>query len=194
MPSIHGSLDATVRAVLTKVGIAFLALITQPAGYATTLEDLIKSGAIPPLPKRTLAKILIEHTEENDRITSVFFSERAPNTRSAIHAHDHGGVTCLIEGEMTLYVEGRDPITRRAGECYYMPSGVRMTGVNTGKETAKFIDFFNYKSNESFLRVTEGNGCGSKEIDLSQFCDNNPYIMNDLGPDRVPHIKSHSHD
>lgn len=173
---MRAAIQAKVQGPIAKTAAAFLLLFIQSSVNAATLEDLIKQGAIPPLPKRTLAKILINRTEDNGRVTAVLFSERAPMTRSAIHAHDHGGVTCLIQGEMTLFVEGRDPIVREAGECYYMPPGVHMTGVNTGKEVAKFFDYFNYKAGESLLRVVEGGGCGSVRIDLSEFCDDNPYI------------------
>lgn len=32
--------------------------------------------------------------------------------------------------------------TARAGECYYMPAEVLMTGANTGKKPARFFDIF----------------------------------------------------
>ena len=90
--------------------------------------------------------------------------------------HDHGGATCITEGEMTLFVEGKKPVRKMAGECYYMPSGERMIGFNSGQVTAKFYDFFNYPAGGTPMRVVEGQGCGTESGGMDAFCDDNPYL------------------
>lgn len=68
---------------------------------------------------------------------------RLPGTRAVVHTHDWGGVTCLQQGETTLLLDGlAEPVTRHAGECYWMPAKRFMTGVNTGNEIALMWDIF----------------------------------------------------
>ncbi len=43
---------------------------------------------------------------------------------------------------MTLYLEGSAPQVANAGDCYWMPPGMNMTGVNSGKRTAVIFDTF----------------------------------------------------
>jgi quercetin dioxygenase-like cupin family protein len=72
----------------------------------------------------------------------VYRDTRSPGTRSPIHQHPYGGTTCVISGEMTLYLQGSDPQLAGEGECYWMPPGLSMTGVNTGENFAVMIDTF----------------------------------------------------
>lgn len=61
-------------------------------------------------------------------------------TRAPIHEHEYGGVTTLVQGEMTLYMEGHEPVRAVAGMSYYMPAEHVMSGVNTESETAIMYD------------------------------------------------------
>lgn len=60
---------------------------------------------------------------------------------------------------MTLHMEGVSPIRIQEGDCYYMPSGVRMIGINSGRAVAKFHDFFNFREAGTSLSVVESKGC-----------------------------------
>jgi len=82
---------------------------------------------------------------------------RAANTRTPIHLHDHGGVTCVIEGEMTLYLEKSEPKRAVAGECYYMPADLMMAGFNSGTTNAVMHDMFTLPLGASIWRVVEKN-------------------------------------
>ena len=113
--------------------------------FSGTLEELILKGDLPRIPVSPDTVVKVDDIEQNGRVTTVFYSERRPKTRTAIHSHDFAGVTCLTEGEMTLYLEGQAPQTKTAGDCYYMPSGERMIGYNSGEKVAKFFDYFNYE-------------------------------------------------
>ena len=127
-------------------------------------------------------KAVINNVSQNGRITLVFVSEREPFTRSSIHTHEDSGVTCVIEGEMTLYTEGKDPVRKTSGECYYMPSGVRMTGVNTGKTKARIIDFFNYRQTGKAMTIVQGKGCEGNDKALTDVCEENLYIKGHQHP------------
>jgi len=67
---------------------------------------------------------------------------RKVGMRAPIHTHDHGGTTCVLNGQMALYKGGSKPATKKAGSCYFMPPGHLMTGVNIGKGTAVMLDIF----------------------------------------------------
>ena len=169
---------STLGAITLFIPMLLASVLSFPS-VAGTLEDLITSGALPPVPKKPSSVSKIDHVRQNGRVTLVLFADREPGTRTAIHMHDYAGVTCIVQGEMTLYMEGVSPIRKQAGDCYYMPSGVRMIGFNSGKVVAKFYDFFNFREGGSFFSVVEGKGCDSKGGILDEFCNVNPYIEHD---------------
>ncbi len=74
--------------------------------------------------------------------TAIIETVRKAGTRAPIHTHDFGGTTCVVTGEMTLYLEGAEPARAPAGTCYFMPPGRLMTGVNSGTQTAVMHDIF----------------------------------------------------
>ena len=45
--------------------------------------------------------------------------------------------TCVIAGEMTLYMDGAEPKVAPEGSCYWMPPGRRMSGVNTAVNSSQ---------------------------------------------------------
>ena len=84
----------------------------------------------------------IRTTDTHRTIVLTHLTVRAPGTRSPVHVHEHGGTTCLMQGEMTLYLEGAKPQRAVAGECYYMPGGRAMSGLNAGAADAVMYDSF----------------------------------------------------
>ena len=42
----------------------------------------------------------------------------------------------MIKGEMTLYIEDQQPLRIETPGCFYMPSGKRIIGYNSGNSTA----------------------------------------------------------
>jgi len=119
--------------------------------YATTwsvtpwpLSNLINGSVLPMTPTMSdkSSAVVLDITDGKwQRITNK--TVRLAGTRAPIHAHPHGGETCVMQGEMTLYMDDAPiPVTKQAGECYWMPPGHRMSGVNTGKGTAIMFDSF----------------------------------------------------
>lgn len=87
-------------------------------------------------------------------VTSRTVRERG--TRSPIHVHPYGGQTCVISGEMSLYLEGTDEVkVAGPGECYWMPAGRRMSGVNTADQATFMIDTFVIPRGEQVWIVVE---------------------------------------
>ncbi len=102
------------------------------------------NGAVPPETATYAARSVViqESPTQSGEITSISRTTRLPGTRAPIHMHPYGGTTCVLEGEMTLYLEGARPARAPAGSCYFMPPGRAMTGVNTGAGTAVMLDIF----------------------------------------------------
>jgi quercetin dioxygenase-like cupin family protein len=90
---------------------------------------------------------------------------RKAGTRAPIHMHLHGGQTCVVSGEMTLYLVGAAPQVAKPGDCYWMPAGKRMTGVNTGATDASLIDTFVVPAEDRIWIVVEP----GQEGDQDQF-------------------------
>lgn len=81
---------------------------------------------------------------------------RDQGTRSPIHVHPFGGQTCVISGQMTLYMDGLEtPTVANAGECYFMPAGRRMSGVNTYEGRTFMLDTFVVPRGEQVWIVVE---------------------------------------
>lgn len=83
-------------------------------------------------------------------------SVRDKGTRSPIHVHPHGGQTCVVSGEMSLYLDGEPTIQKAGpGDCYWMPAGRRMSGVNSAKTPTIMIDTFVVPRGEQVWIVVE---------------------------------------
>ena len=67
---------------------------------------------------------------------------RMAGTRAVIHIHEYGGHTCVMNGEITIYMEGSEPAKKLGGTCYYMPPNVHMSATNLGQEDVVLIDTF----------------------------------------------------
>jgi quercetin dioxygenase-like cupin family protein len=85
----------------------------------------------------------------------VYRDVRAAGTLSPIHVHPSGGITCMISGEMTLFLEGLPPRVARAGDCYGMPANTPMYGYASGTEDATFFDSFDLAPGEEEWDVVE---------------------------------------
>ncbi len=143
---------------------AFLLLLPCSAN-AQSLEELITKGILPknPLPPiKTTA--LLNRVRDGGTETSVFLSTRAAGTRTPIHNHDEAGVTCVIEGEMTLFIDHRIPATTKAPGCYFMPRDVRMIGMNTGRSNAVFYDFFEVAPGRPLWTLHDKSAPGGAEL------------------------------
>lgn len=146
--------------------LALLAVIVLVvAACGTVTEDRphehpvdVVNGAVPPNEATYAEKSeeeIARHATDPGMETVVIRTTRAPGTRAAIHMHEHGGTTCVIEGEMTLYLEGAEPARAPAGTCYFMPPGRVMTGVNTGDGTAVMHDIFTVPTGADTWRPVE---------------------------------------
>ncbi|MCX6416032.1 MAG: cupin domain-containing protein [Actinobacteria bacterium] len=103
----------------TTVDEVVLASPSPPAADVTLIN-----GQIPPAPATRLdeSTTLLDVVDEGLQHL-VYRDTRSPGTRSPIHVHPNGGTTCVLSGQMTLYLQGSEPQVANDGECYWMPPG-----------------------------------------------------------------------
>lgn len=99
--------------------------------------------------------LLVDTADSQGQQVLVYRDARAAGTRTPVHVHPYGGTTCLLKGQMTLFLEGFAPRTAKRGECYYMPAGPAMSGYNSGDRTAVFIDSFTVSAGQEVWEIIE---------------------------------------
>lgn len=99
-----------------------------------------------PLQDRT---VMLDTIDNNGNRLYIVKGTRKAGTRAAIHIHRFGGHTCVLSGEITIFIEGSEPLKRPAGTCYFMPPNIPMAAVNLGTEDANLIDTFTLPPGEN---------------------------------------------
>lgn len=170
MPRQDGQGRQTAGRAWWSIGAAVIALpallsvpaqAQQQAANPHQAHSGMTAAELPGTPTRSLeSKEILRAPDGQGQETVVNRTVRAPGTRAPIHYHDAGGLTCVLEGEMTLYLVGAEPQRAVAGQCYYMPSGKEMSGVNSGTQNAVLLDIFKVPVGTPVWRVVE-DGMGS---------------------------------
>jgi quercetin dioxygenase-like cupin family protein len=139
-----------IQVMLAILGIGVFAIMNFGRLSADEIDYSQINGANPPGQPTSAHKIelLTRSPIGNGQDMLVFRTTRLPGTRAPIHFHDHGGVTCVIEGETTIRVEGRSPERHVKGECFSMPPGAHMANFNSGSELMVTHDIFLLKTGE----------------------------------------------
>ena len=116
----------------------------QQAGLVELPQRFRINGEIPPGRVTSAARVelLARLPVDNGQEMLTYRTTRIPGTRAPIHSHQYGGITCLLQGESTMRVKGKPPMTHQEGDCYPMPSGVPMVNLNSGKGKFVTLDFF----------------------------------------------------
>mgnify|MGYP002130389625 CR=1 FL=1 len=105
----------------------------------TTINGQPLPGKLTPLQNPS---IMIDTLMPDGKRLLVTTGTRQAGTRAPIHTHDHGGYTCVLRGEITIFMEGHAPMKAPAGSCYYMPAGHFMAAANLGSEDVLLSDHF----------------------------------------------------
>ncbi len=143
-------MERETKMSLVALGVSILVLTSAGGLSADEVDYSLINGAKPPGNTTTALKIeLLSRSPLGDgQDILVFRTTRLPGTRAPIHFHDHGGVTCIIEGESTIRIEGRPPKRHVKGECLSMPPDTHMTNFNSGSGLMITHDIFVVKSEE----------------------------------------------
>ncbi|HKA22464.1 MAG TPA: cupin domain-containing protein [Blastocatellia bacterium] len=106
----------------TRFSVAFavslISLVATAQERRVVKPDLLLSQIVQGMPKGESQQV---------RILTASFQ---PGDKTLFHTHRFPVTIYVLEGAFTLEMEGRMPVTVRAGEPMVMPSQVKMTGYN----------------------------------------------------------------
>ncbi len=100
--------------------------------FAVLLVSLIamaqqQSVVKPQLLLREIVQGMPKGEKQEVRVLAVSFQ---PRDRTLFHTHRFPVTVYVLEGAFTLEMEGREPVTVKAGQAMVMPPQVKMTGYN----------------------------------------------------------------
>jgi quercetin dioxygenase-like cupin family protein len=98
--------------------IALLAAVTPAAAQGTASPQLLLREVLSGMPRGDKQEV---------RVLTAGFK---PGDKTVFHTHRFPVIVHVLEGAFTLELEGRAPITVKAGEAMVEPPNVKMTGYN----------------------------------------------------------------
>lgn len=158
---ILGAIAAVV--VVVAINSQITDSVTQTPNPNIERSDRINGQELPNKASKTMFErrlLTIDQLDARGKptgwVTVTSRSVRDRGTRSPIHVHPFGGQTCVVSGEMSLYLDG-EPTVQVAGpgDCYWMPAGRRMSGVNSADTPTIMIDTFVVPRGEQVWIVVE---------------------------------------
>ena len=120
----------------------FVGTFTNAHAQGTAKPDRIFSEVVSGMPtlERQAVRVLTASFKPGDR--TVFHTHRSPVT------------VYILEGAFTLELEGRSPITVKAGQAFVEPPNVKMTGYNrSATESLRLVIFYVSEPDTPFLDV-----------------------------------------
>jgi quercetin dioxygenase-like cupin family protein len=125
-------------------------------GFALAGSVLGLAAAVqePGLARPTMVlKQIVEGMPKGDKQeVSVLTASFKPGDKTVFHTHRFPVAVYVLEGVFTLELEGRPPITVKAGEAYIEPPHVKMTGHNrSATEAMKVLIFYVAEPGTPFL-------------------------------------------
>jgi quercetin dioxygenase-like cupin family protein len=76
-----------------------------------------------------------------------------PGGKTPFHSHRFPVTVYILEGAFTLEMEGRTPLTVKAGQAMLEPPQVKMTGYNRSSEPVRVVIFYVSDPDTPFLDV-----------------------------------------
>lgn len=125
-------------------------------GCALTGAIISFSGAAQ---ERGLARpnLVLQQTVEglpqnSKQLVRVLTASFKPGDKTVFHTHRFPVTVYILEGEFTLEMEGRPPVTVKAGEAMVEPPHVKMTGFNrSATEPIRLVIFYVSEPDTPFL-------------------------------------------
>ena len=108
-------------------------------------QDVIK-------PQLVLSKIVQGMPKGDKQEVRVLTASFQPGDRTLFHTHRFPVTVYVLEGAFTMEMEGREPVTTKAGQAMMMPTHVKMTGYNRSSTDAlKLVVFYVSDPDTPFL-------------------------------------------
>jgi len=134
-------MDKSLRFSLTFVAL----LISSPSMMAQE-----QSTAKPPPP--VLREIVQGMPKGERQEVRVLMATLKPGEKTPFHTHRFPVTAYILEGAFTLEMEGRAPVTVKAGEAIVEPPHVKMTGYNrSSTEPMRVVIFYVSDPDTPFL-------------------------------------------
>ena len=84
-------------------------------------------------PQTVISEIVEGMPKGEKQEVRVLMASFKPGDKIVFHTHRFPVAVYVLKGAFTLELEGRKPITVKAGEAFVEPPGVKMTGYNRSK-------------------------------------------------------------
>ena len=116
---------------------------TTFVGLVIALIALHAHAQVPARPELVLKEVVAGMPGGERQEVQVLTASIAPGQSTVFHTHRFPVTVYMLEGAFTLEVEGRAPVTVRAGESIVEPPNLRMTGFNRSADTPiKLVIFY----------------------------------------------------
>jgi quercetin dioxygenase-like cupin family protein len=113
-----------------------LTLMVAPVG-------LPASAQAPARPELVLRETVAGMPRGERQDVQVLTATIRPGQSTVFHTHRFPVTVYMLEGAFTLEMEGREPVTVRAGQSLVEPPNVRMTGYNrSASEPIRLVIFY----------------------------------------------------
>jgi quercetin dioxygenase-like cupin family protein len=126
------------------IGLALMTVVFPSASMAQE-----RSPANPPPP--VLREIVQGMPRGEKQEVRVLVATVKPGEATPFHTHRFPVTVYVLEGTFTLEMEGRAPITAKAGQAIVEPPQVKMTGYNRGTEPMRVVIFYVSDPDTPFL-------------------------------------------
>jgi quercetin dioxygenase-like cupin family protein len=94
-------------------------------------------------PNLVLKEVVANMPKGDKQEVKVLTATLKPGDKTVYHTHRFPVTVYILEGAFTLEMEGRPPVTLKAGEAMVEPPHVKMTGYNrSSSDTIKLLIFY----------------------------------------------------
>jgi quercetin dioxygenase-like cupin family protein len=128
------------RSLFLALAVLLVSSLAMAEEQAVVRPQLLLSELVQGMPKGERQEV---------RVLTASFE---PRDKTVFHTHRFPVTVDVLEGAFTLEMEGREPVTVKAGQATIMPPRVRMTGYNRSSTDPLRLVIFNVSDpNTPFL-------------------------------------------
>jgi len=124
-----------------------LALTAVVVPFASVAQEKGPGKPPPPL----LREIVQGMPKGEKQEVRVIVATLKPGEATPFHTHRFPVTVYILEGTFTLEMEGRAPVTAKAGQAIVEPPHVKMTGYNRGTDSMRVVIFYVSDPDTPFL-------------------------------------------
>jgi len=101
---------------MKKLPLVLASLLAVMLSFSVAAQQ---AASAPPIKRTVLQRLDVPGSSNYETITGI--AEIAPNVNIGRHTHPGAETGYLIDGSMTLIVEGKAPLALKAGDSYQIP-------------------------------------------------------------------------